>query len=224
MVRAFLAIDLPLSLKKEVSKFIESFFKGQAKKEQDFVLEVELKKNGRAKEEAHTQRDAQDFGRIKWVEEENLHLTLIFFGNIPDNDVEKIVKLCEKRLKEFPPFELYLTEISGFPKNGDYRVVFLGCEERSNTLAKLVKELTKDFKEVGFKLEERDFHPHITLFRLKELYDPLKYKAFVADIAKKANIFKGRSFVVKDIVLFESKLTPTGPKYSPIKIFALAGE
>ena len=74
MVRVFLAIDLPKSLKKELSKL---------------------------------KTEEQAFARLKWVEEENLHLTLFFFGNLPEKEVEKILKVCEKRVKDFPPFELF---------------------------------------------------------------------------------------------------------------------
>ncbi len=191
MVRAFLAIDLPSSLKKELSKL---------------------------------KTEEQPFARLKWVEEENFHLTLFFFGNLPEKEVEKIVLVCEKRVKDYPRFELFLTEISGFPKKGDFRVVFLGCEGRSNTLERLVHELSKDFKKIGFKLEDRDFHPHITLFRLKELKDRSAYHEFVQELTKKAQFLKGKSFPVEELILFESKLSPTGPKYTPLKAFPLKGD
>lgn len=191
MVRVFLAIDLPSSLKKEL-----------------FKLKTE----------------EQPFARLKWVEEENLHLTLFFFGNLPEKEVEKILKVCEKRVKDFPRFELFLTEVSGFPKKGDFRVVFLGCEERSNTLERLVHELAKDFKKKGFKLEDREFHPHITLFRLKELKDRSAYHDFVQELTKKAQFLKGKSFPVQELILFESKLSPTGPKYTRLKVFSLKGD
>jgi len=191
MVRVFLAIDLPLSLKKELSKL---------------------------------KTEEQPFARLKWVEEENFHLTLFFFGNLSEKEVEKILKVCEKRVREFPRFKLFLTEVSGFPKKGDFRVVFLGCEERSNTLERLVHELSKDFKKIGFKLEDREFHPHITLFRLKELRDRSAYHEFVQALTKKAQFLKGKSFPVQEVILFESKLSPTGPKYTPLKIFPLQGD
>ena len=191
MVRVFLAIDLPSSLKKELSKL---------------------------------KTEEQAFARLKWVEEENFHLTLFFFGNLPEKEVEKVVQVCEKRVKDFPRFELFLTEVSGFPKKGDFRVVFLGCEERSNTLERLVHELSKDFKKKGFKLEDRDFHPHITLFRLKELKDRSAYHDFVQELTKKAQFLKGKSFPVQEVILFESKLSPTGPKYTPLKVFPLQGD
>ncbi len=197
MVRVFLAIDLPSSLKKELSKLKE--------------ISSEISS------------EDEPFARIKWVEEENLHLTLFFFGNLAEREVDKVVKVCAKRLREFPPFELSLTEVSGFPKKGDFRVVFVGCEERSNTLEKLVQELGKDLKKNGFKLEDRDFHPHITLFRLKELKDRSAYQAFVQGLIKKAQYLKGKSFSVQEIILFESKLSPTGPKYTPLKKFPLQG-
>jgi 2'-5' RNA ligase len=191
MVRVFLAIDLPSSLKKELSKL---------------------------------KTEEQPFARLKWVEEENFHLTLFFFGNLPEKEVEKIVLVCEKRVKNYSRFELFLTEVSGFPKKGDFRVVFLGCEERSNTLQRLVHELSKDFKKIGFKLEDRDFHPHITLFRLKELKDRSAYHEFVQELTKKAQFLKGKSFPVQEVILFESKLSPTGPKYTPLKVFPLQGD
>ncbi len=192
MVRTFLAIDLPLSLKKKL-----------------FSLKKDLEPQK---------------AKIKWVEEENFHLTLFFFGELKEKEVKKVIKICEENLGVFPPFELQLTDVSGFPKEDRPRVVFIGCEERTSLLEKLIQTLGQAFKKGGFKLEDRKFHPHITLFRVKHLTDERAYQSYLSDLKESAKKLKGEVFKVAELTLFASELSSHGPTYLPLKTFSLGGK
>lgn len=189
MVRAFLAIDLPQELKKEL-----------------FNLSKNL-----------SYKDL----KLKWVEEENLHLTIRFFGNISENLVEKIYEKCKDVCKEIKPFDLKLTSTGYFPFKGTPRVVWIGIEEPSNNLLKLNNLLKKVLKTLKLKEDREEFHPHITLLRIKEKPDPNVFKTFFEELQKVSEKLKGKNFFVREIVIFKSELYPSGPKYTPLKIIPL---
>ncbi|PMP67378.1 MAG: RNA 2',3'-cyclic phosphodiesterase [Thermodesulfobacterium geofontis] len=189
MVRAFLAIDLPQELKKEL-----------------FSLGKTI---------------SYESLKLKWVEEENLHLTIRFFGNISENLVEKIYKKCKEVCKEIDPFELRLSSAGYFPFKGTPRVIWIGIEALSNNLFKLNDLLKKALKPLKLKENGEKFHPHITLLRVKEKTDPSALKSFFEELKKEAEKLEGKSFFVREIIIFKSELSPAGPKYTPLKIIPL---
>ncbi|MFN3504763.1 MAG: RNA 2',3'-cyclic phosphodiesterase [Caldimicrobium sp.] len=185
MVRAFLAIDLPLDIKKALCNF----------------------KNIPEPKEV----------KLKWVEEENLHLTLKFFGNISENLVEKIFNLCEKVCQEISNFRVDLGEVGVFPEVGKPRVLWIGVEHSKDRIEDLYLKIEKALKPLKLDNKKEKFHPHITLMRIKDINNTIEFKQFFERIIKEAEKLKGLSFMVKEIVLFKSDLFPTGPKYTPLK-------
>jgi len=159
--------------------------------------------------------------KLKWVEEENLHLTLRFFGNISENLVEKIYEKCKDVCKKLEPFELELDLASYFPLKGTPRVIWIGINSASNNLFKLDNLLKKAFKPLKLKEEREEFYPHVTLLRIKEKTDPVALKKFFEEIKKASEKLKGKSFLVKELIIFKSDLFPSGPKYTPLKTIPL---
>ncbi len=189
MVRAFLAIDLPKELKKELSELAKV--------------------------------SPREGIKGKWVEEPNLHLTLHFFGSISERMVEKIIQEGEKLFPELSPIELEIEELGFFPERGKPRVLWIGVKDKQDSLSKLYKEVKKLLEKL--KLEERkeNFHPHITLLRIKEITNQEKFLKDLQKIKEKAKDLKGYSFLIKEVILFKSELTPKGPIYTPLKNFPL---
>jgi len=189
MVRAFLAIDLPQELKKELYSL--------------------------------SKIDIPEGIKLKWVEEENLHLTLRFFGNVSENLVENIYKKCKSVCEEILPFELELDTAGYFPFQGIPRVVWIGIKDFSNNIFKLYDSLKKALKPLKLKNRDEEFHPHITLLRIKERADEKTLRKFIEELKSSALKFKGKKFYVKEIVLYKSELHPSGPKYTPLKYLPL---
>lgn len=190
MVRAFLAIDLPLELKRELYSLSQ------------MSLPEGLKGKG--------------------VEEENFHLTLHFFGNIPDNLVEKIGRSLQKLFGVLTPFSLTLDKPGFFPERGTPRVLWIGLKDVAGELKMLNKKLQATLKQLKLERKER-FHPHITLLRIKEFKDPEAFQAYFRKLLNEAKRIEGMTFHVKEVTLFKSELTPKGPVYSPLKTFPLEG-
>jgi 2'-5' RNA ligase len=111
---------------------------------------------------ASIQEDFKDIIEGKWVEEENLHLTWVFLGDVKDE--KPIIDM----LKNISPLEseVGIEEMGYFGRPP--RVLFAKTEE------KLLYNKAKEFKEAGFDLYR--FKPHITLCRIKAIHDYKVYK------------------------------------------------
>ncbi len=160
--------------------------------------------------------EAPEKTKLKWVEEENLHITLHFFGNITEKLAERILKKCKEAFEEFGPFTLEITELGHFSNRGIPRVIWIGIFDISETLFRIHKALKEVLKKLKLEQSKEEFHPHITILRVKEVNEEETFKRFYEDLKKVAQWYKGLKFPVREIILFKSELSPRGPKYTPI--------
>jgi len=148
-------------------------------------------------------------GKVKWVEPENLHLTLNFFGEVLPSQVEQLKNEFEQALTSENGFQVSLKGVGAFP-NFDYpRVFWVGVEKGAEEARNISKKLSESIT-VGLK-DKKKFHPHITIGRVKfsELALINKLKEFEsADF--------GESTVTK-VNIKKSELTPQGAVYEIIK-------
>ena len=135
--------------------------------------------------------DFKDIIEGKWVEEENLHLTWVFLGDIKNE------KPIIDKLKNISPLEseVGIEEMGYFGRPP--RVLFAKTEE------KLLYNKAKEFKEADFDLYR--FKPHITLCRIKTIHD---YKAYKEKL--KSYREKSLGFILPEINLYKSVLTAKG--------------
>lgn len=150
-------------------------------------------------------KEREKWREMKWVEKENLHITLKFLGEVEEEKIPLISKILDDVSKRFESFNLKLDKVGFFPSLKSPRVLWVGVYPEEN-VKKLFDFLEKELEKLGFERERREFHPHITVARFK-----------------KRNIFKmeekklGDSFKANEVVLFKSNLTPDGPIYTPLK-------
>lgn len=148
---------------------------------------------------------------VKWVEPENIHLTLKFLGNVEEKKIEKIKGILEKISEEYEKFSMELLKIGAFPKLSNPRVIWIGIEKGKEKLQKTFSDLEEGLNKVGFKKEEREFSAHITIGRVKS---PLNRSKLLEEI-KRTN-FERMNLLVTKISLFKSTLTPKGPIYESL--------
>lgn len=149
---------------------------------------------------------------VRWVSEENLHLTLKFLGEIPAKLVADVVKRLETVREEFSLFSLSLKGIGGFPTQHSPRVIWLGVDQGKAQLLQIQRRVEEALLEIGCKPEERTFHPHLTIGRVKGRAD------FEALFKVQ---YHSKEFRVDALTLFKSTLTPSGPIYERIGKFPL---
>ena len=150
---------------------------------------------------------------IKYVEIENIHFTLKFFGNISEKMVDNISIATENVLKEYGPMDIAIEGTGSFPNENFIKVIWLGIKENP-TLIDLQKDLDKEFKKLGFK-KEKNYSPHLTIGRVRSPKNKNEIKDKIA-IFKDIEIGKMN---ISKISLKKSELTPNGPIYSDIKTF-----
>lgn len=131
----------------------------------------------------------------KFIRDENVHLTLAFFGEIPSERIETIIKV----MNDIPcggAFSINFSEAGVFEKRGG-DIWWIGIE-KSEELLSLQNSLTDAFTKKGFSLGKRPFSPHITLGREIVLKEGLG----ISEFQKKINFFSAH---VKSISLMKSE-------------------
>lgn len=152
---------------------------------------------------------------VKYVNPKNLHLTLKFFGNINQEQIDKIIIKIEKVLKNHKPFKINVEGCGAFPNLNKIRVIWLGTDN-TEPLIKLHNDLDKEFNEIGFDLD-KNFNSHLTIGRMKSAKNKKEIKNKIEEI----NYFSFDTIEVNEIVLKKSTLTPKGPIYENLKIFKM---
>jgi len=152
---------------------------------------------------------------VKYVETENLHCTLKFFGEIDDNKLDKIVDAIEAKIKNHQPFKINIKKTGVFPNERYIKVLWLGMED-IEPFSNLQKDLDEDFVKIGFK-KERSYVPHLTIGRVKGAKNKA---ALLSKLEELGNIEIGEMDIDK-IVLKKSELTRSGPIYTTLKEFDL---
>lgn len=165
------------------------------------------------------QKDLKQYGfPVRWVKPENIHLTLKFFGNIGESDVEHIKVAVSDCGDCFSPMSLFAKGIGVFPSIIRPRVIWVGISGEMPLLSNLQNTLEKRLEEFGFKIEERPFQGHLTLGRFKDRANNGK---LIEAIRKYQNI-DSEVFTAEEIVLFKSNLKPEGPVYAELLNVSLA--
>ncbi len=153
---------------------------------------------------------------IRWVDIDNLHLTLRFLGETTHFQLAEIIKMIEIISKRFQPFHFELKGVSVFKKKTQPRVLFVSIKNEL-VLKQLAAEILEMSKTLGFNVEEINFNPHLTLGRIKFIQNKAEFYALI-------NRFfdtKFQEIFVSEIVFFQSILGSKGPTYTPIKIVNL---
>jgi 2'-5' RNA ligase len=151
----------------------------------------------------------EDFGRMKAVEEENIHLTLKFLGEAgPEETIDALEKV------EFSQFGLSLKGLGAFPNLDYIKVLWAGVSEGFDEAVALngaISETLPRFK------EKKKYHPHTTLGRVKSVRDKVGMLEFI----KENEDENFGSFGVESFELMKSELHIGGPQYEVLETFPL---
>ncbi len=157
---------------------------------------------------------------VRWVNPEKIHLTLKFFGNIEESRIDLIVKSIEEPIRNTSAFSVIVKGVGAFPSLKNPRVIWMGLVDGKEILTSLQKQIEKQLGKIGFQPEDRPFHPHLTLGRMKLG----RGKEDLMGRMEKHKEEEFGVFPVERVVLFKSELKPTGPIYTPLKEMKLGGQ
>ena len=148
---------------------------------------------------------------VKLVETHNIHITLVFIGEIQENKLE-LVKEAMGKLS-FNSFKVKLKGTGAFPNLSRPRVVWIGIEEGLQELRSIRGTLLKELLGRGVRPDdEKEFSPHLTIGRVK---GPSNLLNLINVINEYQNIDFGE-FIANKVTLFKSTLTSKGPIYDPL--------
>lgn len=149
---------------------------------------------------------------VRWVEKHNLHLTLQFIGEVPEEGVRKIVSDATRAADAVSSFVLGISGVGAFPGPSRPRVLWAGVGEGEKQVRLLAGELSRCLGLVP----DKPFSPHITLGRVRE-----GCKVQISDALCRERDYSGGAVQVERFVCFGSTLTPKGPVYREIAGFYL---
>ena len=183
-LRTFVAINLPLVMVRQIALF-------QAK------LRVLAHERGI---------------RVAWVPPHNMHVTLKFLGDIAEENIGILQDRLQERLSGRSPILFRVKGVGAFPSPTKPRILWIGLSSEYDALSALARDIDGGLAELGFVPEERPFHPHLTLGRVKQ---------GEGDILTEMEPVDFGDVICKEILLFQSVLSSKGPEYHALAHFPL---
>ena len=148
-------------------------------------------------------------GKVRWVKRDQLHLTLKFVGDTPEESIDDVRDVMQKVANQMTPFKIFIQGVGCFPKIERPRVMWVGLDGAIDKLNQLVTAVHDGLHPLGFPREEKEFHPHITMARAK--YPQKK----TPDISSFLNTtYDPIPFRIEKIQFISSELFPNGPVYT----------
>ena len=154
---------------------------------------------------------------IRWVPPTNFHFTIKFLGNIEESKIEPITQALELALHPFPRFTINAKGLGVFPDLKRPRVLWIRLEGKE--LSKLASKVEMALEPLGFGPEKRDFKPHLTVGRWRQLDRPSR------ELREELERWRGHEFgesTVAQVIFFQSELKREGAIYHPLKVVDLA--
>lgn len=155
---------------------------------------------------------------VKWVKVQNIHLTMVFLGNVRPDVLEPLQEQVQSACLEFGPFNATIEGMGTFPNRRNPRVLWLGLKGELERLSLFRNALQQNLVSFGIKVEKRPFRPHLTLGRFR------KGKGLnLEELFSRYGEVKSPSSILSELVLFRSDLKPTGAVYTRLASWALSG-
>jgi 2'-5' RNA ligase len=154
---------------------------------------------------------------VSWVKPENIHLTLQFLGEIHPNLVEKVGFCLEEVVPTQSAFTFEVAGTGVFPNPKRARILWIGVTQGKEPVNQFQSVIEKSLNKLHIPTEDRKFHPHLTLGRVRS---PKNLDTVVMDLLNQTKLSFG-TVPVTHVTLFSSKLSPSGAVYTPLKQVSL---
>lgn len=151
---------------------------------------------------------------VRWEPKEKLHITLKFLGDTEVNLINEIVEAIRKSVEKHSEIPLEFSKFGMFYRDKNPSILWLGIK-RNDALARFFSDIDNALSTIGFKKENRDFKPHLTILRIKGKENFAKLE----ELTGKPGL--DLKFNAKKIILFKSTLLKTGSVYEEVESFLL---
>ncbi len=154
---------------------------------------------------------ALDAPDVNWVEPENLHITLLFLGEVDQKETLDICRAAQKAVKGMPAFGVSIEGAGCFPNARRPRTLWVGVGKGVQELCDVHDAIEAPLLEMGnYRRETRAYTPHVTLGRVKGERDN---DALSMALTKHKTWSAGET-MVNEVRVMSSKLTADGPTYN----------
>ena len=153
---------------------------------------------------------------LKFVEPQNIHVTMRFLGDISPAMVDKIHEAL-KNVK-FTPFVIKLCGLGVFPSLNYPRVVWAGMTIGADQLKSIYEQLEPQIRALGFAADDHGFSPHLTIARVRSA----AAKQHLAELVTKKADYEFGMINADCLRLKRSQLSPKGPTYSTLREYCPA--
>ena len=189
MLRSFIAIELPPDIQKAITRATAGIQKALPKP------------------------------LVRWVTEQNIHLTLKFLGDVSVSNLERLSEALKVEASQHSAFDLSVAKLGAFPSTRRARVIWIGIEAPADLVA-LQRGMEAVAARLGYPPEERPFSAHLTIGRVGQ-------NASTADLSKIRTELEGCTVGVLGatrvdaVHIFKSDLQPSGSIYTHLYALSL---
>lgn len=163
--------------------------------------------------------DTLENAQVKWVDLENIHITLKFLGEVQDDKIPAVRSKLKYISKMFNDFESLLKGVGIFKDYYHPKVLWFGLRN-CNEFERIKNEIENSLGDLGFEVDYKKFTPHLTVGRFK---DPGSVKELQKLVNSNQDLYF-QPIPVKELILFESLLKNEGPEYKIVESFPLGKE
>jgi 2'-5' RNA ligase len=149
---------------------------------------------------------------VKWVEPENLHITLLFLGEVEQRETLDICRTAQKAVATLPAFVMSIEGAGAFPNPRRPRTLWVGVGAGSEEVGTLHDAIEAPLLEMGsYRRETRAYVPHVTLGRVTgERSDDDE----LAKLLATHKTWSAGEVTVREVQVMRSELASDGPTYT----------
>ncbi len=177
-------------------------------------LAVELSSEIHQKISSFQQQFKDTLPPMNWVRPESIHLTLKFLGSVESSCIAQILAALKLIGHKVDKFSLDVQGVGVFPNRQYPKVFWVGVSGQSKILEGMVLEIEAALEPLGFPFEEKSYHPHLTLARIK------RESCVVGSALLEKGVFESDrhlgTLIVDRFTLFQSSLNSAGSCYTPL--------
>jgi 2'-5' RNA ligase len=148
---------------------------------------------------------------VRWEPDGKLHCTLKFLGDAREEVLPDIVSALADVASSTPPFPIRYSGLGCFPDKREPRIIWVGIEDSNGILQKLAQTVERRMETLGFKPEQRIYHPHVTLGRVKSSRRMRELLAMMETVT-----FESSPVYLREIELVKSELKARGSVYTMV--------
>jgi RNA 2',3'-cyclic 3'-phosphodiesterase len=148
-----------------------------------------------------------------------MHVTLAFLGQTPDERLADVTSAVQTAAGRITAFDIELDRSGRFPPTGRPRIVWLGIGAGAPQLLVLGEQIRAELGRRTIGFDDKPLRAHVTIGRAREDVDLVDARAIAA--AVEAMRLPHLRFRADSVVVFESRLSPRGPKYTPRAVVPL---